>query len=713
LYPLSNIQYPESSIQYPAASSQDPAARIQYPVTIPESLTLFGPVVIVVAMELGSIVEYIDRQRILCAVVLEVKNQRLRLLTENNREVKLSPGRLLHTDNARLNISMGRDKIVDALKEVANKRKALLNQVDIKDLWEILNTEQVWIDLETMTEFCFPDNPGADHESAVLRAFFDDRLYFKFNLDRFFPNSAQQVERLHAQRQEEVHRNRVIELGAEWMKSLLNKAVPPSAVNAEDVQEFVGILKSYYLFDNESPYYALAKAMISKAGLERTGALFPLLVKLNVFDENENVDLMRLEIAADFPDEILVCAQKKVVAHSLRDSGEMRQDLTALALMTIDGQSTLDFDDALSIEKVGDHYRLGVHIIDVGHFVHKGDCIDREALARGSSIYMPDQKISMLPSVLAEGLCSLKACELRPAISTMVNLSPSMEIMDFEILPSMISVKHQLTYYDVNLAADQNQDLVILREIAEKFRRRRLEAGAVPITVPEINVWLADDRTITVNKINRESPGRMLVSEIMILANWLTAKFLAESGMPAIFRSQPEPRERLYKGDEGTLYQNWMQRRHLNRFVLDHRPAKHSGLGLEAYVTATSPIRKYFDLITQRQIRALLDLEQPYTGEEIDELIQMLQVPMTNVAKVQFGRHRYWLLKYLEQHIGRKEEAIVLNKRRNNYQILLSEYMIECDLPLSSGLELKPEDLIQVTIQNVSARRDLLQVAIG
>ena len=145
-----------------------------------------------------------------------------------------------------------------------------------------------------------------------------------------------------------------------------------------------------------------------------------------------------------------------------------------------------------------------------------------------------------------------------------------------------------------------------------------MDAGAVQIIVPEINVWVNDDRKVSVNKINRESPGRMLVSEIMILANWLMAKFLAENGMPAIFRSQPDPRERLYRGDEGTLFQNWMQRRYLSRFVLDHTSSKHSGLGLDAYVTATSPIRKYFDLTTQRQLRALLGLEQPYTADEID-----------------------------------------------------------------------------------------------
>lgn len=664
-------------------------------------------------MESGRIVEFIDRQKILCAVVLEVKNQRLRLLTENNREVKLSAGRLLHKDNARLNTSMGRDKMVDALREVASKRKALLTQVDIKDLWEVLNTEQVWIDLATMTEFCFPDSPGGDQESAVIRAFFDDRLYFKFNLDQFFPNSAQQVERLAAQRHEEEHKNRIIELGGDWLKSLVNGSSPPIGVNERDIQEFTNILKSYYLFEKESKDHVLARAMINKSGLDWTTGLFPVLVKLKVFDENENIELLRFDITAEFDDRILQSAEHLVTSRQDFFADGVRQDLTSLSLMTIDGQSTLDFDDALSIEKVGEQYRLGVHIVDVGHFIRKGGRIDQEALARASSIYMPDQKISMLPAALAEGLCSLKAGQLRPAISTMVNLSPSKEIIDYEILPSLIKVEHQLTYYDVNLAADQNQDVIVLREIAEKFRQRRLDGGAVQITVPEVNVWLAEDRSISVNKINRESPGRMLVSEIMILANWLMAKFLAEAGLPAIFRSQPDPRERLYKGNAGTLFQNWMQRRYLSRFVLDHKPGKHSGLGLDAYVTATSPIRKYFDLITQRQLRALLDFEQPYTSDEIDQLIQMLQMPMSSVGRIQQGRQRYWLLKYLEQCVGRKEEAIVLVKRRNNYQILLTEYMVECDLPLSSGLELKPEDLIQVTIQNVSARKDLLQVAIG
>ena len=143
------------------------------------------------------------------------------------------------------------------------------------------------------------------------------------------------------------------------------------------------------------------------------------------------------------------------------------------------------------------------------------------------------------------------------------------------------------------------------------------------------------------------------------------------------------------------------------------KPERHSGLGLDCYVTATSPIRKYYDLVTQRQIRSIHGLDKPYLPEEIENMIRLLEQPMSTVSGIQSRRSRYWLLKYLESKTGRKEEAIVLGKRRNCYQILISEYMIECELPASSGIDLKPEDLIQVTIMHVNARKDVLSVFMG
>ncbi|MFZ0135240.1 MAG: ribonuclease catalytic domain-containing protein [Desulfobacterales bacterium] len=668
-------------------------------------------------MEKGCILEYIDRQKIVCAVIMEVKDKRLRVLNESNREVNLSANRLTHCARDRLDAGQGRERLVEALKHVANRREVLCGQVDIGELWEVLNSEQQWIDLATMTALCFPDQPDADHESAVVRVFFKDRLYFKFKPDQFFPNSPEQVERLRAQQDEAERRNRLIAEGAAWLKSLTNGGSTPATPLLERERELIDIFRSLYLYGKESRHYATGEKILEQAGLDATAALFPVLVKLGIWDENENIDLITYEIATDFPPEVTAEAEDLVrtAPETTIDvaPASARRDLTRLSLMTIDGQSTLDYDDALSLETGSDSYRLGVHIVDVGHHVKKDSALDREAFARCSSIYMPDRRLPMLPACLAEDLCSLKAGHLRPAVSTLVTLSPSLEIVGIEIVPSLVRVEQQLTYYDVNVLADNNRLYGILRDVATRFHDFRLQAGAVQITLPEVHVWIGEGGEINVNRINRESPGRMLVSELMIMANWLMGRFLKERGLPAVFRSQPEARERLYRGDSASLFQNIMQRRLLNRFVLSHAAETHTGLGLDTYVTATSPIRKYCDLVTQRQIRAAFDLEVPYTSAEIDAIIGQLEVPMSQVSRLQHRRVRYWILKYLEQRVGQKEEAIVLAKRRRSYQVLIPEYMIECDIPFTSGLVLKPEDSIQVIIQRANARRDVLNVFVG
>lgn len=663
-------------------------------------------------MESGNVVEYIDRQKIMCAVVLEVKKPKLRLLTENNREVKLSSNRLLHHCENRLDLGMGRDRVVTALKEMAVRRENLIAKINIKELWEILNTEREWIDLPTMTDFCFPDGRTCDHQSAVLRAFFKDRLYFKFDLDRFFPHTENRVKMIAAQLKEEARKNRIIEQGGRWLKTVLKEKHPlTDGPPTPETIDYIDILKTVYLFGKESRDYALCKALLARADIHTEEMIFQILVKLEVWDEDENVDLHRYEIPTDFPKAVIKETNGASAGVPTDFSG--RTDLSDLPLMTIDGQSTQDFDDALSLEKTPDHIRLGIHIADVGHFVKKGDAVDQEALVRGSSIYMPDQKISMIPEQLAEGLCSLKAKQLRPAISLMATLDSNAEVVGTELFPSIIRVKHQLTYYDVDLTADENPDILLLRRLAHKLHEKRLAQGAVHISLPDVTIWIDANGEPTVKKMDRESPGRFLISEMMILANRLMAEILVKHNIPAVYRSQPGPRERLYKNNEGTLFQNWMQRKHLSRFILAHEPDHHSGLGLDAYVTATSPIRKYFDLATQRQLRAALDLEKPYTAEEIDQMIQSLEVPMSRVARIQYKRNRYWLLKYLEKMVGRKEEAIVLCRRRNNYAVLLTAYMIECNLPLSSGIDLKPEDLVQVTIQHVNARKDVISIYLG
>ena len=663
-------------------------------------------------MEPGNIVEYIESQKIVCAVVMEIKKQRVRLLSENNREVNLSTNRLTYKCKDRLKLTLGRNKLVESLKETANRRNNLIQKINIKDLWEVLNSEKEWIDLETMTSFCFQEPLTSDHGSAVIRAFFKDGTYFKFNHEKFLPFSEKQVEKIMKQERETERQNRIIRKGSDWLKNMQQNQSLPALT--DETEKFAEILKSCFIFGKDSPHFAMGKAMLTRASLDLGSKLFKILVKSGVWSPDENIELLRCEIPIDFPEDVLKTADLTAKNPNSGLQNNERRDLTELTVFTIDGQSTLDFDDALSIERDGDLYRIGIHIIDVGQFVKKGDPIDQEARNRSTSIYMPDLKIPMIPTNLSEGLCSLKAGEDRPAITIFARMTQFAKIIDVKIFPSKINVSRQLSYSEANRIAETDEGIKTLYNLACHFRANRIKAEALQISLPEINLFLNDIGKIAIVRIDRETPSRMLVSEMMIFANQLMAKFLIDNNMPAIFRSQPAPKSRILKNDdEATLFQKCLQRKFLSRAVIDTTPGHHSGLGLPAYVTSTSPIRKYFDLVTQRQIRAVLGLEKPYSEEEVRTIIQTLENPMRNAGRIQFMRHRYWLLKILEEQTGQKKVAVVLDKRRNEYIVILTEYMMECKLSQSSGTSLKPGDLIQVTIQHADAQNDLLSIFMG
>jgi len=661
-------------------------------------------------MELGSIVEYIDRKQIVCAVVLGNKNQKLRMLTEHNREVSHAEKRLAHVSSERLDPGIGRDALIKCLQNTVARRRQLQKQIDLQALWEVLHTEATWIDLQTMAEFSFDGKPSCDHTSAVMRALFEDHLYFKFDSNRFFPNSPERVAQIAAQAAQEARKTHTIEEGSRWINEVLgaqHPSVPP------EKEEIIELLKSFYLFGKDSPHYDIGMEIISRSGLDPTDGPFHLLVKLGIWHHDENLNLHRFGISDTFPPEVMEAVKQLDYQETTLEPDGKRRDLTYLSTITIDGQGTLDFDDAISIEPEGDGFRLWIHITDVSHFLERGSAVDEEALARGSSIYMPDKRISMVPRPLAEDLCSLKEGQNRLSISVTACLDHSARVLKYEVFPSIIRVDRQMTYYDANLMVHQDPELSAIYEVAQKFRRFRLNAGAIQLTLPDMNVWIDSNREISVSQINRESPSRLMVSECMILANWLAGRFFRDQGQSTVFRSQLEPRGRLIDESGGTLYQNWMQRRLLSRVIIGLQPEPHTGLGLDVYVTLTSPLRKYVDLATQRQLRSLLGLEAPYSDEDLRFIIRAVEQPMSYITVLQRERLRYWILRFLERHVGQKQEALVLEKRRNRYVVLLTKYMIECSLPLNCGADLKPEDTILVKIERVSARSDMIGLSLA
>lgn len=659
-------------------------------------------------MNIGDIVEYIDQQKIITAVITQIKKLRLRLLTENNREVNLSASRLLGISKDSLDTSATRDLLVKRLKQKAAARKELSQTIDIKELWELLYEDEEDIDLPTMTLFCFDPPLTSDHESAVIRAFFADKLYFKFGKELFTPHTLKQIEATQKQIKKTEKKELLIKKGETWLKNMMNDKFNGS--NEID-PEILNILKWYYILEKESQTASMARDMLAKTGIESTNQIFTLLVKADIWDKDQNIDLLRMDIPAEFPEEIIKKADEISIVQDGNDfyKDPDRRDLTDTHLITIDGQSTLDYDDAISLVKEEDGYTLGIHIIDVAYFIKDNDLIDRDARERGTSIYMPDDKIPMLPPKLSEEMCSLKEGEIRPGISTLVRLNRFFEMIDYEIVASTIKIHKQMTYTEANILIGEDDPITTLHKAATVLREKRLKNGAVNITLPEVNIWVEDNGEIGISRIDRENPSRMLVSEMMILANSLMAAFLADHNVPGVFRSQPDPKKRLFSGIEPDIFLNCMQRKQLHRAIIGTKPENHAGLGVKAYATATSPIRRYYDLINQRQIRGILGYEKAYSVEELERMIMQLDLPVGNAGRMQFQRRRYWLFKHLETKKGSSLEAMVLDSYRDFYSIMIKEYMLEWKIP-SSGMKLKPGDHIHITIQHADARRNQLSL---
>ena len=654
----------------------------------------------------GCIVEYIDQQKIIAAAILQEKKGKLRLLNENNREVNFSEKRLSHISQVCLDTSVARDSIVAQLKQLSQNRKKLSETINIKELWEILHEESEDIDIPTMTLFCFDPPLTCDHEAAVIRAFFYDRFFFKFNKIIFAPYTTEQVENKKRQVQEDAKREIMIQKGAAWINDVINNK---NGSNTAIDQDIINILKSYYLFDNNSDSCVIAKNIIKKSPLNSSEQLFNVFVKAGIWDQNKNTDLLVMQIPTHFSRDVLE-QEKKITNTQVNFFDDpLRKDLTNIPLITIDGQSTLDFDDAISLENTETGYTLGIHIIDVDAYVKSNDPIDLAARDRASSIYMPDDKLPMIPSHLSEDLCSLKENEIRPGISTIIKMNRFFEIRDYKVIPSIIKVHNQMSYAEANLLNGKNDPITTLYKIATLLREKRLKAGAIQITLPEVNVWLEENQEIGYLKIDRENPSRMLVSEMMIFANSLMAKFLADNNMPAVFRSQAPPKQRLFKGIETSLALNFMQRKHLSRAMIGTDPQSHSGLGVKAYATATSPIRRYHDLLTQRQIKAVFGYDKAYSKAELENILQSISLPIANAGRIQASRKRYWIIKYLETQRGANYEAMVLDSYRDHYNVLIKEFMLESKLP-PSGIKLIHGDIIQVTIQHADARRDQLSL---
>lgn len=365
-----------------------------------------------------------------------------------------------------------------------------------------------------------------------------------------------------------------------------------------------------------------------------------------------------------------------------------RRDLTHLQSFAIDDEGSNDPDDALSIEDG----RLWVHIADASAMVPPSSPADSEALSRGATLYLPENTVTMLPPEVIEKL-ALGLNEQSPALSFGMDISDSGEVLGLEIVPSWVKVT-RLTYDEVESRLSE-PILGQLNDYALLSRKRRLENGAVELSLPEIKI-----RTVDGEVYIRPLPSlqsRELVREAMLMTGQAVAQYAVEHEIPMPFTTQEMPES--YELDGETLSQMFAIRNRLRASQRKVHPGSHGGLGLDEYVQATSPLRRYLDLLVHQQLRAHISGSVPMHAEEILDRIGAIDEVVGSIRRAERNSNQHWTLVYLMQNPGWRGEAVVVGQRGARYQCLIPELAMDAGIYLGKDVEL--DTIVELSVEGI------------
>lgn len=346
-----------------------------------------------------------------------------------------------------------------------------------------------------------------------------------------------------------------------------------------------------------------------------------------------------------------------------------RRDCTGLALVTIDGKDSRDFDDAVFCRKEADgNYFLSVHIADVSHYVRPRTAIEMEAFKRGTSVYLPDRVLPMLPFELSNGICSLNEGVIRLTLACDMVFSPAGRLLMRDIYPAYIRVSHRLDYDTVNEAlldgseaakqklTESMPNLLALKELRDILLQKRLAAGMLNFDFPEIKVVLDEDGRVADVYPRRTRLAESMIEQAMLAANETVAKVFHKLGQPLVHRVHSGPtgekleafnqtlracgypelgvdehgneldeditprdlQQVLLRADgtpEASVLQV-MALRSMNHAEYTNKPTGHFGLAAKYYCHFTSPIRRYADLAVHRAVKQFLQTPDNFMSEK-------------------------------------------------------------------------------------------------
>lgn len=404
-----------------------------------------------------------------------------------------------------------------------------------------------------------------------------------------------------------------------------------------------------------------------------------------------------------------------------------RKDLRDLPTVTIDGEKARDFDDAISIQKLRTGYRLWVHIADVAHYVREGTVLNEEAYQRGTSVYLPDRAIPMLPEALSNGICSLNPNLDRLTLTCEMDISPNGEIQHYDIYESVINSNERMTYTAVReILTDRDPlqrkrysallaEFELMEELMNILRLKRAKRGSIDFDLPEPQIVLDLQGRMTDIIRAERNMAHQIIEEFMLAANETVAGHIERKEAPFIYRIHEEPAEdRLSdlveflatlgitlpqagrikplhlqkalakaKGTPEETLINTVLLRTMKQARYSEKNDGHFGLAAETYTHFTSPIRRYPDLIVHRVLKADMrgELKDPAYTDRLAETLPEAAAHCSRRERTAMEAERDVVamlkLRFMEDKVGETYEGIITGTAQFGFFVQLKELFVE------------------------------------
>ena len=428
--------------------------------------------------------------------------------------------------------------------------------------------------------------------------------------------------------------------------------------------------------------------------------------------DEPGVDILSVIRNYDLPDAFTEkeLRQAERVAKDVSEADRAgRMDLRNIQMVTIDGDDAKDLDDAVSLSVHGDIYELGVHIADVSNYVQEYSALDREALKRGTSVYLPDRVIPMLPKALSNGICSLNEGEERLALSCLMQIDKGGTVSDYRIVESVIRVDRRMTYSVVKRILEEDdralkkeyravvEMLEKMGELSVILRKNREKRGSIDFDFPESKLILDESGIPVEIRPYERNTATKLIEEFMLLANETVAQHFYWLDIPFLYRSHESPeqekvrkltllmrnmgfyiktgREEIHpkeiqkllwqaEGSESEALVSRLALRSMRQARYTSASLGHFGLASRYYCHFTSPIRRYPDLqihrIIKQHLRGKLDEDrQAHYREILDSVAAQCSATERRAAEAERECEKIKKAEYMEKHIGECFSGVV------------------------------------------------------